>query len=150
MNKKQKNVLLTFTLLLLSIATIASIVLFFIGHTTKDEQLQLVAFITSIISPATLIGVIIKVIINRFHIKNVNTTLANAGLKDVEITSRDKKDNLAIYKINQKTFIEKEHILLIKFPETKIDDIHKLNELKHTMNYYVQQKREELLNPKDN
>lgn len=147
MNNKQKKVVMTFTLIILLIASVGAITLLIVGYLSKDEVLKLAGTITTIISPSMLLGIIIKILINNVFHKNIKTTLKNAGLKDIEPTAKEIKKNLAIYKFSNYTFIEKENTLIIKMPNDRIDTLPELNNFKDVLPYYIGQKRKEIQNP---
>ena len=147
MNEKQKKVIITFTVLILLLVSAGAIALLVIGYVSKDEILKLVGTITTIISPSMLLGIVIKILINNVFHKNIKKTLNNAGLTDIEPTSKEVKKNLAIYKFSNYTFIEKENTLIIKMPNNRIDTLPELNSFKDVMPYYIGQKRQEIQNP---
>lgn len=147
MNAQQKKVIITFTVLILLLVSAGAIALLVIGYVSKDEMLKLVGTITTIISPSMLLGIVIKILINNVFHKNIKKTLNNAGLTDIEPTSKEVKKNLAIYKFSNYTFIEKENTLIIKMPNNRIDTLPKLNSFKDVMPYYIGQKREEIQSP---
>ena len=147
MNEKQKKVIITFTVLILLLVSAGAIALLVIGYVSKDEMLKLVGTITTIISPSMLLGIVIKILINNVFHKNIKKTLNNAGLTDIEPTSKEVKKNLAIYKFSNYTFIEKENTLIIKMPNNRIDTLPELNSFKDVMPYYIGQKRQEIQNP---
>lgn len=147
MNEQQKKVIITFTVLILLLVSAGAIALLVIGYVSKDEMLKLVGTITTIISPSMLLGIVIKILINNVFHKNIKKTLNNAGLTDIEPTSKEVKKNLAIYKFSNYTFIEKENTLIIKMPNNRIDTLPELNSFKDVMPYYIGQKRKEIQNP---
>lgn len=147
MNAQQKKVIITFTVLILLLVSAGAIALLVIGYVSKDEMLKLVGTITTIISPSMLLGIVIKILINNIFHKNIKKTLNNAGLTDIEPTSKEVKKNLAIYKFSNYTFIEKENTLIIKMPNNRIDTLPELNSFKDVMPYYIGQKRKEIQNP---
>lgn len=147
MNAQQKKVIITFTVLILLLVSAGAIALLVIGYVSKDEMLKLVGTITTIISPSMLLGIVIKILINNVFHKNIKKTLNNAGLTDIEPTSKEVKKNLAIYKFSNYTFIEKENTLIIKMPNNRIDTLPELNSFKDVMPYYIGQKRKEIQNP---
>ena len=147
MNEQQKKVIITFTVLILLLVSAGAIALLVIGYVSKDEMLKLVGTITTIISPSMLLGIVIKILINNVFHKNSKKTLNNAGLTDIEPTSKEVKKNLAIYKFSNYTFIEKENTLIIKMPNNRIDTLPELNSFKDVMPYYIGQKRKEIQNP---
>ena len=135
MNAQQKKVIITFTVLILLLVSAGAIALLVIGYLSKDEMLKLVGTITTIISPSMLLGIVIKILINNVFHKNIKKTLNNAGLTDIEPTSKEVKKNLAIYKFSNYTFIEKENTLIIKMPHNRIDTLPELNSFKDVMPY---------------
>ena len=147
MNEQQKKVIITFTVLILLLVSAGAIALLVIGYVSKDEMLKLVGTITTIISPSMLLGIVIKILINNVFHKNIKKTLNNAGLTDIEPTSKEVKKNLAIYKFSNYTFIEKENTLIIKMPNNRIDTLPELNSFKDVLPYYIGQKRKEIQNP---
>lgn len=147
MNEKQKKVIMTFTVLILLLASAGAITLLVIGYVSKDDMLKLAGTITTIISPSMLLGIVIKILINNVFHRTIKKTLNNAGLKDIELTSKEVKKNLAIYKFSQYTFIEKENTLIIKMPNDRIDTLPELNNFKDVLPYYIGQKRKEIQNP---
>lgn len=147
MNEQQKKVIITFTVLILLLVSAGAIALLVIGYVSKDEMLKLVGTITTIISPSMLLGIVIKILMNNVFHKNIKKTLNNAGLTDIEPTSKEVKKNLAIYKFSNYTFIEKENTLIIKMPNNRIDTLPELNSFKDVMPYYIGQKRKEIQNP---
>lgn len=149
MNEKQKKVIMTFTVLILLIASAGAITLLVIGYVSKDEMLKLAGTITTIISPSMLLGIVIKILINNVFHRTIKRTLNNAGLKDVEPTAKEIKKNLAIYKFSSYTFIEKENTLIIKMPNDRIDTLPELNNFKDVIPYYIGQKRKEIQNPEN-
>lgn len=147
MNEKQKKVIMTFTVLILLLASAGAITLLVIGYVSKDDMLKLAGTIITIISPSMLLGIVIKILINNVFHRTIKKTLNNAGLKDIEPTSKEVKKNLAIYKFSQYTFIEKENTLIIKMPNNRIDTLPELNNFKDVLPYYIGQKRKEIQNP---
>lgn len=147
MNEKQKKVIMTFTVLILLLASAGAITLLVIGYVSKDDMLKLAGTIITIISPSMLLGIVIKILINNVFHRTIKKTLNNAGLKDIEPTSKEVKKNLAIYKFSQYTFIEKENTLIIKMPNNRIDNLPELNSFKDVLPYYIGQKRKEIQNP---
>ena len=147
MNEKQKKVIMTFTVLILLLASAGAITLLVIGYVSKDDMLKLAGTIITIISPSMLLGIVIKILINNVFHRTIKKTLNNAGLKDIEPTSKEVKKNLAIYKFSQYTFIEKENTLIIKMPKNRIDTLPELNNFKDVLPYYIGQKRKEIQNP---
>lgn len=149
MNEKQKKVIMTFTVLILLLASAGAITLLVIGYVSKDEMLKLAGTITTIVSPSMLLGIVIKILINNIFHRTIKKTLNNAGLKDVEPTAKEIKKNLAIYKFSSYTFIEKENTLIIKMPNDRIDTLPELNNFKDVIPYYIGQKRKEIQNPEN-
>lgn len=147
MNQQQKRLIMVFVVLILLIASAGAITLLVIGYVSKDEMLKLAGTITTIISPSMLLGIVIKILINNVFHRTIKKTLNNAGLKDIEPTSKEVKKNLAIYKFSSYTFIEKENTLIIKMPTTRIESLPELNDFKDVMPYYIGQKRKEIQNP---
>lgn len=144
MNEKQKKLIMIFTILILFLVSAGAITLLIIGYVSKDEILKMVGTITTIISPSMLLGIAIKILINNVFHKSIKKTLNNAGIKDIEPTSKEFKKNIAIYKYGSYTFIEKENTLIIKMPTNRIESLSELNGLKDTMPYYIGQKRKEI------
>lgn len=144
MNEKQKKLIMIFTILILFLASSGAITLLIIGYVSKDEILKLVGTITTIISPSMLLGIALKILINNVFHKSIKKTLNNAGIKDIEPTSKEVKKNIAIYKYGYYTFIEKENTIIIKMPTNRIESLLELNELKDTIPYYIGQKRQEI------
>lgn len=147
MNEKQKKVLMTFTVLILLLASAGAITLLVIGYVSKDDILKLAGTITTIISPSMLLGIVIKILINNVFHRNIKKTLNNAGIKNIELTSKEVKNNLAIYEFSNYKFIEKENTLIIKMPNDRIDTLQELNNFKDVLPYYIGQKRKEIQNP---
>lgn len=148
MNERQRKVIMTFTVLILLIASAGAITLLVIGYVLKDEMLKLAGTITTIISPSMLLGIVIKILINNVFHRTIKKTLKNAGIKNIELTSKEVKNNLAIYEFSNYKFIEKENTLIIKMPNDRIDTLQELNNLKDVLPYYIGQKRKEIQNPK--
>ena len=100
--------------------TIASIVIYVIGHVNKDKVLQMVGFISTMISPTTLVGIIIKYFMNKSHSRAIDNKLNEAGLnltptEQAEIEKTYKNTNSNFFRFKSFIFIEKEDKIIIKY-----------------------------------
>lgn len=112
MNSKQKKIIINTALVMLTFASIASIILFIYGFVTKDDILQLAGIISTCISPTTLIGILIKIIINKAHLKAVDNRLYEAG---INISPKEQKQIKEIIKDQPtKTFRHKHYLFIMK------------------------------------
>lgn len=144
MTEAQKKIILIFTIIILLLVSAAAVALLVIGYIHKNEMIKLAGTITTIISPSMLLGIVIKILMNNVFHKSIKKTLNNAGISNIETTSREIKNNIAIYRFGNYQIIEKKNTIIIKLPYEKIDNIKSLNEFKDTMPYYLGKKREEI------
>lgn len=120
MTKAQKKIIAVCFIILFIMITIASIVIYVIGHVNKDKILQMVGFISTMISPTTLIGVIIKYFMNKSHSRAIDNKLNEAGLnlnptEQAEIEKTYKNTNSNFFRFKSFVFIEKEDKIIIKY-----------------------------------
>ena len=94
MNKKQKKFLMVCFFILLVLASIASITLWIYGFVNKDDVLQFAGMITSLLSPTTLIGIIIKLVINKVHLKQIDKRLNKMEEVEKEIKKTNNRNRL--------------------------------------------------------
>ncbi len=144
MTEAQKKIILIFTIIILLLVSAAAIILLVIGYIHKNEMIKLAGTITTIISPSMLLGIVIKILMNNIFHKSIKKTLNNAGISNIETTSKEIKNNIAIYHFGNYQIIEKKNTIIIKLPYEKVDNIKFLNEFKNTLPYYVGKKREEI------
>lgn len=120
MTNSQKKIISTCFILLFILITAASVVIYVIGHVNKDKILQMVGFVSTMISPATLIGVIIKYFMNKSHSRAIDNKLNEAGLtlnptEQAEIEKTYKNTNSNFFRFKSFVFIEKEDKIIIKY-----------------------------------
>ena len=80
MTNSQKKIISICFIALFIMITVASIIIYVIGHINKDKVMQMVGFISTMISPTTLVGVIIKYFMNKSHSRAIDNKLNEAGL----------------------------------------------------------------------
>lgn len=130
MNAKQKRIIINTALIILSLVSITSIVLFIYGFITKDNIIQLAGVISTCISPTTLIGILIKIIINKAHLKAVDNRLYEAGInispkEQKQINEIIKEQPTKTFRHKHYLFITKDDKIIIKFEKTapnKVDE----------------------------
>ena len=120
MTNSQKKIISICFILLFILITAASIVIYVIGHVNKDKILQMVGFISTMISPTTLVGVIIKYFMNKSHSRAIDNKLNEAGLnltpiEQAEIEKTYKNTNSNFFRFKSFVFIEKEDKIIIKY-----------------------------------
>lgn len=142
MNAKQKKIIIGFTLFILFGVAISGIIFLIYGFVSKDEIYKLVGMISSVVSPSMLIGIGIKFLLNKYHIRNLKTTLHQAGLKDIEITPKEEKQAINIFRHNNYLFVEKEGRIIIKYENNnELTEIENFNELNNAITFYLSDKR---------
>lgn len=82
--------------------------------------MQMVGFISTMVSPTTLIGIIIKYFMNKSHTKAIDNKLNEAGLnltplEQEEIEKTYKNTNSNFFRFKSFIFIEKEDKIIIKY-----------------------------------
>lgn len=126
MGNKEKKIILKFLIAIIILISIAGIVLTFLidFDVIKDKSIIILSKIFSYISPTTIAGIIIGVIIkyslNKSQMKKIDKRLNEVGLdltitetKEIEKELKNNKSNYFRYK--SYIFIEKEDKLIIKF-----------------------------------
>lgn len=118
-NSQKKIIAICFTILFILI-TAASVIIYVIGHVNKDKVLQMVGFISTMISPTTLVGIIIKYFMNKSHSRAIDNKLNEAGLnlnptEQEEIEKTYKNTNSNFFRFKSFIFIEKEDKIIIKY-----------------------------------
>lgn len=108
--------------------TVASVVIYVYGHINKDKIMQMVGFISTMVSPTTLIGIIIKYFMNKSHAKAIDNKLNEAGLnltplEQAEIEKTYKNTNSNFFRFKSFIFIEKEDKIIIKYKPNENKEI---------------------------
>lgn len=108
--------------------TIASVVVYVLGHINKDKIMQMVGLISTMVSPTTLIGIVIKYFMNKSHAKAIDNKLNEAGLnltptEQAEIEKTYKNTNSNFFRFKSFIFIEKEDKIIIKYKPNENKEI---------------------------
>lgn len=120
MTNSQKKIISICFIALFIMITVASVIIYVIGHINKDKVMQMVGFISTMISPTTLVGVIIKYFMNKSHSRAIDNKLNEAGLnlnptEQAEIEKTYKNTNSNFFRFKSFVFIEKEDKIIIKY-----------------------------------
>lgn len=150
MNVKQKRIIINTALIILSLASIASIVLFIYGFVSKDDILQLAGIISTCISPTTLIGILIKIIINKAHLKAVDNRLYEAGInlspkEQKQINEIVREQPSKTFRFKQYLFIEKEDKIIIKFEKTAANKVEEWELMRDAFLKFLEKTRNDVL-----
>ena len=89
MNQNQKKFILKVLIVLLSAISIGLLVCFIIAMLRKDTMLSILTGAFSIFSPATLIGIVIKYIMNENHLKNIENIINPQPTKPINTNVRE-------------------------------------------------------------
>lgn len=150
MNSKQKKIIITTALVMLTFASIASIILFIYGFVTKDDILQLAGIISTCISPTTLIGILIKIIINKAHLKAVDNRLYEAGInlspkEQKQIKEIIKEQPTKTFRYKTYLFIAKDNKIIIKFEKSLPNQIEEWELMRDAFLKFLEKTRNDVL-----
>lgn len=135
MNQSQKKFILKVLIVLLSTISLGLLVCFIIAMIRKDTLLSILTGAFSIFSPATLIGIIIKYIMNENHLKNIRNIL-----DPKPTTTNENKTEYIFENIKFKEY-KKDNKIVIIFPKENVSQ-----ELvsKAILEYLEQKRREQI------
>lgn len=150
MNSKQKKIIITTALVILTLASIASIILFIYGFSTKNNIIQLVGVISTCISPTTLIGILIKIIINKMHLKAVDNRLYEAGInlspkEQKQIKEIIKEQPTKTFRYKTYLFIAKDDKIIIKFEKSLPNQIEEWELMRDAFLKFLEKTRNDVL-----
>lgn len=117
MNQIQKKFILKVLIVLLSIISLGLLVCFIIAMIRKDTLLSILTGTFSIVSPTTLIGIIIKYIMNQNHLKNIEQIINPQPTKPTNSNVRE-------YTFENIKFKEykKDNKIVIMFPSETVEN----------------------------
>lgn len=150
MNSIQKKIIINTALVMLTFTSITSIILFIYGFVTKDDIMKLAGVISTCISPTTLIGIFIKIIINKKHLKAVDNRLYEAGInlspkeqKQIKEIIREQPTQTFRYK--HYLFIMKEDKIIIKFEKSAPNQIEEWELMRDAFLKFLEKTRNDVL-----
>lgn len=148
MNEYQKKAIIKILMIIFSILSVASISIYIIGFVKKDEVLKIIGLLSSVVSPTTLLGIVIKFIMNKAHMKAIDKKLNSVGLnlthqEQAEIDKTYKNTPANIFRVKNYVFIEKEDKLIIRFNNEGLNAIEIKDNFEYAMKEFMEWKRKE-------
>lgn len=148
MNIEQKKVFIKILMVLFILLSIASIVIYILGYVNKDEIMKLVGFLSTIISPTTLIGIAIKFFMNKSHMRAIDKKLNSVGLnltpiEQAEIEKIYKDTNTKFLRVKNYVFVEKENKIIIKYNNEGLTPNEIEENFKYAFKEFIEWKRKQ-------
>lgn len=148
MNEAQKKVIIKILIVLFTLLSIASIVIYILGYVNKDEIMKLIGFLSTIISPATLLGIVIKFFMNKAHMRAIDKKLNSVGLnltlsEQAEIEKMYKDTNTKFLRVKNYVFIEKENKIIIRYNNEGLNQSEIEENFKYAFKEFIEWKRKQ-------
>lgn len=146
MNEEQKKVVVKILIILFALLSIASIVIYILGYVNKNEVMKLVGFLSTIISPATLLGIAIKFFMNKAHMRAIDKKLNSVGLnltpqESKEIEKEYKNINTKFLRVKNYVFVEKENKIIVRYDNSNLTPYEIEENFKYAFKEFVEWKR---------
>ena len=147
MDKRQKKIISRTCFILLILISIAGIILVSLTHFSiiKDKSIAFLSIIMSSITPTTMIGILVKWIMNKYHKKDIkNLLIENGVMLSEEEEKQIVKAGKQSFRYKNFLFYEKEDKLIIKYTFSSNNQKEQWEELKQALGEYVEYKRKKI------
>lgn len=117
MNQNQKKFILKVVIILLTLISIGLLITFIISVVNKHTLLSIISGVFTLISPTTLIGIIIKYFMNQNHLKNINELINPTPTKPTNTNTKE----YIFENIKFKEY-KKDNKIVITFPSERVEN----------------------------